>query len=146
MPEKMRTEARNVARRAVPTARLLGLAAAAPAPASYAPKLSLKVTPSAPAQPAAFSSTVTQAASETPTRTAAVTIPPEMTLNASSTATECTAAQESARACPESSRLGHANAAAMVVGLNVPLAGTVHLGAPRASDRALHVIVFLDND
>jgi hypothetical protein len=108
IPEKMRTAAhdiRAVAVLAVVTAAL----AAVPARAAYAPRLDVSIDPSAAATPTALTATVTQAPGEDASRTIAVQAPAGFAL-ATLPSAACDAGQETAGACPESSRIGSADA------------------------------------
>jgi hypothetical protein len=114
------------------------LAAAGPAHAAYAPKLAVSVAPTdRPGRTVAFTSVVTQAADEEPTRSARLKFPVGFgyDLAALQRVTACTPAQRDARACPQSSRLGTATANA----LGQTLSGGVHLGETAT------IYIFLDN-
>ncbi len=124
---------------------LVALAASAvPARAAYAPKLKVSVTPNAVGVPATFSSTVTQAASETPSKKVVVQLPPEMGPNLEGQPVVCTNAQEQARACPAATQIGNAKAHAVANGVvPVDLSGTVNYGEPAGG--ALKIVIFLDS-
>ena len=116
----------------------------AAAHAAYAPKLDVKIDPATPSTPPAITSTITQAAGETASKTVRVSFPAGFTApNPPVMVDICTAEQEAARACPEGSQIGKANATASVIALPVQLTGTVHYGG--VVDNKIHLIVFLDN-
>src|SRR4051794_2654471 len=94
------------------------LAVASPASAAYAPQFAFKLDPPTANTPSTISSTVTQAAGETPTKTATITLPPGFTPNPGNTLSTCTAAQEATLACPAESQMG--SLAASVLGLTPP--------------------------
>ena len=112
--------------------------------AAYAPKLDVKIDPSTASTPPAITSTITQAGGETPSKTVRVSFPAGFTAPNPPVMVEvCTAQQEQARACPEGSQIGKANATASVIALPVALTGTVHYGG--VQNNKIHLIVFLDN-
>jgi hypothetical protein len=116
------------------------------ASAAYAPKLSVSVDPATPSQPSRIATTISQQATETANKDVVVSIPagfaaPVAALGA---LPACTTQQISARACPESTRIGSAKATAAVLGLPIPLGGGVNWGGPTGDGRFV-VIVFLDN-
>jgi hypothetical protein len=118
----------SIARRTV-LAAVLGAALVAPAAAqgAYAPKLAVSITPTnTPGGGIAFSSTVTQAGDEDPTRKAVVHLPVGIAFNVPglNTITPCKPAERDAKACPEGSRIGDA-AADTSIG---QLSGGVYLG------------------
>jgi hypothetical protein len=117
-----------------------GLLAAAPAAqAAYAPKLAVKVTPTnTPGRTVAFTSVVTQASDEDPTKSARVKLPLGFSYDttALSRFQACSPAERDARACPATSRLGTATANA----LGQTLTGGVHLG------QGATIYIFLNND
>jgi hypothetical protein len=120
-------------------AAVLCLVAAPAAQAAYAPKLSVTVKPSnTPGRTVAFTSVVTQASDEDPTKSARVKFPVGFAFDiaALQRVSACTPAQRDARACPEASRLGTATAQA----LGQTLTGGVHLG------EAASIYIFLNND
>src|SRR3954449_11970156 len=114
------------------------LAVASPASAAYAPQFAFKLDPPTANTPSTISSTVTQAAGETPTKTATITLPPGFTPNPGNTLSTCTAAQEATLACPAESQMG--SLAASVLGLN--LTGPVFFGG--VSGTAFRLIAVLD--
>src|SRR3954451_5737720 len=114
------------------------LAVASPASAAYAPQFAFKLDPPTANTPSTISSTVTQAAGETPTKTATITLPPGFTPNPGNTLATCTAAQEATLACPAESQMG--SLAASVLGLN--LTGPVFFGG--VSGTAFRLIAVLD--
>src|SRR3954451_12275708 len=114
------------------------LAVASPASAAYAPQFAFKLDPPTANTPSTISSTVTQAAGETPTKTATITLPPGFTPNPGNTLATCTAAQEATLACPAESQMG--SLAASVLGLN--LTGPVYFGG--VSGTALRLVGVLD--
>jgi hypothetical protein len=114
------------------------LAIAAPASAAYAPQFSFRLDPSTANTPATISSTVTQAAGETPTKTATITLPSGFTPNPTNALATCTAAQELTIACPAESQMGSLTAA--VLGLN--LSGPVYFGG--VTGTAFRLIGVLD--
>lgn len=94
--------------------------------------------------PATFVSTVTQQASESPSRKVVVQLPPALGPNLEADAVVCTNAQEQARSCPAATRIGDARAHAVLAGvLPIDLAGTVHYGQPVPG--ALKIVIFLDS-
>lgn len=116
----------------------------ASASAAYAPKLSVSLDPATPSTPAAITTTVSQAAGESASKTVMVSFPSGFTVPLTPPdLAVCSPEQEQARACPDGSRMGDASAAASVLGLPVALAGTVHFGG-LAGDK-FKLIVFLDN-
>src|SRR3954470_20463522 len=100
------------------------LALAAPASAAYAPQFSFSVSPSTADTPAQISSTVMQAAGETPTKTATITLPAGFTPTSGNPLATCRAAQEATLTCPAQSQMGSLTAS--VLGLT--LAGPVFFG------------------
>lgn len=117
---------------------LAGLMAAPAAQAAYAPKLAVTVKPSnQPGKTVAFTSVVTQASDEEPTKAARVKFPVgfAFSLAALQNIPACSPAQRDVRACPAASRLGTATANA----LGQTLSGGVHLG------EAATIYIFLDN-
>jgi hypothetical protein len=114
------------------------LALAAPASAAYAPQFSFKLDPATPDTAASITSTVTQAAGETPSKTATITIPPGFTPNPANSLATCTPAQEATLSCPPESQMG--SLAASVLGLN--LTGPVYFGG--VAGTAFRLIGVLD--
>ena len=92
---------------------LLGLGAALLPPAAhaaYAPRLEVEAQPAAPDAAAALTVTVRQEPGEDASRTQVVRYPRELRFNPSFAVNRCTAAEEEAEACPDSSRVGAATA------------------------------------
>jgi hypothetical protein len=119
----------------------------ASASAAYAPKLQVAVDPATPSAAARISTTITQAGTETANSKVVVSIPKGFGAPTDSIARlpACTTSQVNARACPESTRIGTANATAAVLGLlPVGLSGTVNWGGPTGDGRFV-ILVFLDN-
>ena len=114
------------------------LALAAPASAAYAPQFSFALNPSTADTPAQISSTVTQAAGETPTKTATITLPAGFTPNPGNTLATCTPLQESTLTCPAESQMGSLTAS--VLGLN--LSGPVFFGG--VAGTAFRLVAILD--
>jgi hypothetical protein len=81
---------------------------------------------------------VTQAAGETPTKTATITLPAGFTPNPGNTLATCTPAQETTLTCPAESQMGSLTAA--VLGLN--LSGPVYFGG--VTGTAFRLIALLD--
>jgi hypothetical protein len=100
-------------------ATLAALAVPGAATAAYAPRLSATVEPTTPGQPAALTTTVTQAATENASRTVKVQLPQGFGANLASTVQPCGAQ----RPCPATSLLGTASAATAFG----PFGGTVNL-------------------
>jgi hypothetical protein len=122
----------------------LCLALPASASAAYAPKLSVSLDPATPSTAAAITTTVTQAAGESASKTVMLSFPSGFTVPLKQPdLTVCSPDQEQARACPDGSRMGDASATASVLGLPVALTGNVHFGG-LVGDR-FKLIVFLDN-
>jgi hypothetical protein len=94
----------------------------ASAHAAYAPHLSASIDPTTPGKPVALTTTVTQAAGETASRTVKVQLPVGFTPNLGSTIKACPAAALQQRACPTDSLLGTASATTPFG----PFAGTVN--------------------
>jgi hypothetical protein len=117
-----------------------GLLAAAPAAqAAYAPKLAVTVNPTnTPGKTVAFTSVVTQASDEDPTKSARVKLPLGFSFDTQALTRfqACSPVQRDARACPAASRLGTATANA----LGQTLTGGVHLG------QGATIYIFLNND
>jgi len=95
----------------------------ASASAAYAPHLAASIDPTTPGKPVALTTTVSQAAGETASRTVKVQMPLGFTPNLGSTIKPCPAASVQARACPTDSLLGTASATTPFG----PFAGTVNL-------------------
>ena len=115
------------------------LAAVTPvAQATYSPALAVTVRPTnTPGKTIAFTSVVTQASDEEPTKSARVKLPAGFTYDLAGFQrfTACSVPQRDARACPDSSRLGSASANA----LGQTLSGGVYLG------QAAQIYIFLNN-
>lgn len=125
-------------------AALLALALPSAAGAAYAPKLSIKIDPATPSAAPALTSTVTQAAGETPNKTVKVSFPVGFTgAFGGVDVGVCSAQQEQARSCPADTQIGAAHATASVLAIPVQLDGTVHYGG--VVDSRIKLIVFLDN-
>jgi hypothetical protein len=114
------------------------LALASPASAAYAPTFSFSLSPSTADTPAQITSTVTQAAGETPTKTATITLPSGFTPNPGNTLATCTPAQEATLTCPAESQMGSLTAS--VLGLN--LTGPVFFGG--VSGVTFRLVALLD--
>ena len=84
------------------------------ADAAYDPAYSLRLSESRPASAPAMTSTLTQRSGESANRRIAVRFPPQFGFNPGFTVTGCTAAQEQANACPESSRIGSERVVSML--------------------------------
>jgi hypothetical protein len=108
-------------------------ATAGPAAAAYAPQFSLTVDPATAGAAPALTSTITQAAGETPHRTVTVTLPPGFGPNLQTTLVPCPADAQLSGACPESSRMGSATAAIDAFGLTNTLTGPVFYGGLEGS-------------
>lgn len=119
------------------------LASPAAAGAAYAPKLTASIDPATPSTPAAITTTVTQAAGETASKTVKVSFPAGFSVN-TPTLGICSEAQQQARSCPADSRIGSAQATASVVLVPVELAGDVYFGGFNNQTK-MRLIVFLDN-
>jgi hypothetical protein len=87
-------------------ATLAALAIPGSAAAVYQPKVELSFDSYAPGQAPAVTSVMTQQLGEETTKTIAARFPAEFTLNPGFSVVGCTAEQEQASDCPESSRLG----------------------------------------
>jgi hypothetical protein len=130
-----------------PALAALALALPATASAAYAPKLSVSIDPPSPAATSRVATTITQAGTETANKTVVVSIPAGFGVPVASLSRlpACTTLQMNARACPESTRIGSAQATAAVLGLlPVQLSGTVNWGGPTGDGRFV-ILVFLDN-
>jgi hypothetical protein len=114
------------------------LALAAPASGAYAPTFSFTLSPSTADTPAAISSTVTQAAGETATKTATITLPAGFTPNPANALGTCPPAQELTLTCGAESQMGSLTAS--VLGLN--LSGPVFFGG--VTGTAFRLIAVLD--
>src|SRR4051794_17882957 len=114
------------------------LVGAAPASAAYAPQLSFSLNPSTARTPAAISSTVTEAAGETPSKTVTVTLPPGFTANTGNQLAACPATP-----CPAESQMGQASATVDVFGLTRMLSGPVYFGGPAGAPGSFALIVAL---
>jgi hypothetical protein len=114
-------------------ALLAALALPGSAGAAYAPHLTATVDPTTPGQPAALTTTVTQAANENASRTVKVQLPQGFGANLFSTVQPC----GSQRPCPASSVLGNANAVTAVG----PLSGSVNLTG--IANGSFQLVVFL---
>jgi hypothetical protein len=90
----------------LPLLALGSLTFASSATAAYRPAWSFSLSDTRPATAPALSSTLTQAPGESASRRVAVRYPPEFGFNPGFSVAGCTAAQEQADACPESSRIG----------------------------------------
>ncbi len=126
---------------------LLSALAPASASAAYAPQLSVHLDQASPGARSRIVTNVTQAAGETANRTVVVSIPkgfsvPVSTINS---LPACTSEQAADRACPDSTRVGSAEAVAPVLGLPVKLSGSVNWGGPSGNGQ-FAILVFLDND
>src|SRR4051794_33225328 len=119
------------------------LAPAAPASAAYAPQLSFSLNPATAKTPAAITSTVTQAAGETPSKTVTVTLPPGFTANTGNQLAPCSAVQQAAGPCPAASQMGQASATVDVFGLTRMLSGPVYFGGPGDTPGSFRLIVAL---
>jgi methionine-rich copper-binding protein CopC len=119
-------------------AAICALVGAAPASAAYAPQLSFSVNPATAKTPAAISSTVTQAAGETPSKTVTVTLPPGFTANTGNQLAPCPATP-----CPAASQMGNASATVDVFGLTRMLSGPVYFGGPAGAPGSFRLIVAL---
>jgi hypothetical protein len=73
----------------------------------------MRVDPAMPAAAAALTATVTQAPGESATQTERVRFPPQFGFNPALRVTHCTAADERAARCPDTSRIGTAMASTM---------------------------------
>ena len=111
--------------------------------AAYAPKFTAKIDPATPGATAAITTTVTQAAGETPNKTVTVMFPIGFAANPAANLVICTDAQEATKQCPPETQIGTASATASVLGVPIDLPGTVHYGAPDA--QGIKLIVFLRN-
>lgn len=126
------------------TALLLALLPAA-ADAAYAPKLTVSADPAGPSAPAKVTTTITQAAAETASRKVVVSIPTGFAAPpAINTLPVCGADQIAARACPEPSRIGAAEAVVAPLLFDITLTGSVYWGGVQPGGRFL-LVVFLDN-
>ena len=120
---------------------VFALALSACAHAAYAPKFTAKVDPATPGATAAITTTVTQAAGETPNKTVTVMFPIGFAANPAAKLVICTDAEEATKQCPADTQIGTASATASVLGVPIDLPGTVHYGAPDA--QGIKLIVFL---
>jgi hypothetical protein len=133
-------------------AALLALAACAaiaaaplsPAHAAYAPVLSVTIDPATAGAAPAITTTTTQAAGETANKTVKVDFPLGYAGNLGATLAMCSADQEKANTCPDSSRMGSAAATASVLGLPQALSGNVYFGG-LFGNQGFKLIVYLSN-
>lgn len=86
------------------------LAASPTALAKYSPQLSVSLHPATPNTAAAMTTTILQESGESASKTTRVAFPASFGFNGSNSVLDCTAAQEQADACPETSRIGTAQA------------------------------------
>ena len=107
------------------------LAAPAAAQAAYAPHMELTLDPATPLAAPAITSTITQASGETATRKFTLSTPAEFGPNPATNLTSCSTADEQARSCPESSRLGSASAESNGVALSGPVNLSTETGGIR---------------
>jgi hypothetical protein len=113
-----------------------GLAIPASASAAYAPTLSVSLDPARPERAPALTTRVVQAPEDTPSQTIRIGLPLGFGANASTQVVTCAESEESAGACPDSSRLGTAEAETAIGDLS----GGVHLAS---STTATRIVVFL---
>jgi methionine-rich copper-binding protein CopC len=121
----------------------LALSGAGPASAAYAPQLSFSLNPATAKTPAAITSTVTQAAGETPSKTVTVTLPPGFTANTGNQLSPCTAIQQATGPCPAASQMGQASTTVDVFGMPRMLSGPVYFGGPADTPGSFRLIVAL---
>jgi hypothetical protein len=97
------------------------LALAPAANAAYDPHFSLELSDTRPASAPAITSTLTQRSGESANRRIAVRFPPQFGFNPAFSVSGCTAAEERASACPESSRLGSERVESMLGSFSGPV-------------------------
>lgn len=130
----------RVLKRALTGAPLL-LACALPSPAlgAYAPKLSVTVDPATPNAATALTSVVTQLSGETASKRVRLVLPTNFKPAMGTQLKPCNDAQVAARACPEESRMGAAEAQTGAGRFS----GTVNYGP--VSDKGIRFFIFLSN-
>jgi hypothetical protein len=116
------------------------LALAGSASAAYAPKIEVELNPAKQRSDVAITTTITQKSDETANKTVLLNFPKDWSI-ANSKLTGCTDAQSDASACPETSRMGTAEARVPIVG---SLSGNVYLGATLPGGK-LKIWVFIAN-
>jgi hypothetical protein len=121
------------------TVLVAGLALAGSASATYAPKLAVSIDPATPRSAVAITTTVTQAADETASKTVSVKFPDDWG-TVKNQLTACTDADAQTAKCPDSSRMGSAEARNPLLGT---LSGPVNLGQVKGG--TFKIWVYLNN-
>jgi hypothetical protein len=114
-------------------------ASASSASADYAPKLAVTINPATPRSAVAITTTVTQGAGESASKSVAVNFPADWG-TVKNELIACSDADAQATKCPEKSRMGQAEARNPLLGT---LSGPVHIGAVKGG--SFKIWVYLNN-